>query len=106
MEYQGILTKEEQQAARESGEYLMKMTVSVHNSKTGTDKDYTYEFHRVDDRRIMVTLYTESNPDAFVSEYYISTFTFKKLVSTFVGVANGVIIDQNTPYPDWHLELK
>ncbi len=101
MQYQGILTKEEQKAAREAGDYLMKMTVSVHNSKNDTDEDYTYEFHRVDDRRIMVTLYTESNPESCVSEFYISTFTFKKLVSTFVGVANGMIIDQNTAYPDY-----
>ena len=100
MEYQGILTKEEQAAARES-EYLMKMTVSVRNSKNDTEKSYTYEFHRVDDRRIMVTLYVAGNPEAAVSEYYISTFTFKKLVSTFVGIANGAIIDQNIPYPEY-----
>ena len=101
MQYQGILTKEEQQAARESGDCLTKMTISVHNSKNDTDESYTYEFHRVDDRRIMVTLYKESNPEAYVSEFYISTFTFKKLVATFVGVANGAIIDQNIPYPEY-----
>jgi len=82
-----------------SGEPMMSMSLLL-DSKAYY---YTYDFHRLDDRRIMVTLY-ESDGEGNqlseeVSDFYISTFAFKKIVRGFFGVLNAEDIDPEIGYP-------
>ena len=63
---------------------------------------YTYEFRRFDDRRVMVTLY-QSNADgvavtAKTSDFYVTTFAFKKLVRSYVDLLNGKYIQTEDGY--------
>lgn len=64
---------------------------------------YTYEFHRIDDRRVMVSLY-RSDADGNkvtegVSDFYLSTFAFKKIARGFIDILNGKDIDAEVGYP-------
>ena len=78
----------------------------LHIKVDGDEQYYTYDFHRIDDRRVMVSLY---NSDASgnivddgikVSDFYITTFAFKKLVANYVKILNGELIDPTVGYPD------
>ncbi len=63
---------------------------------------YTYEFRRFDDRRVMVTLYQSSADGTAVtvetSDFYVSTFAFKKLVRSYVDLLNGKYISTEDGY--------
>jgi hypothetical protein len=64
---------------------------------------YTYEFYRYKDRRVLVRLYpvnSEGNKVEAreVSEFYISTFAFKKIVGNFLTVLNGEELDIDKVY--------
>ena len=78
---------------------MMKMSVQLDRQAYS----YTYDFHRVDDRRIMVTLYrtdAEGNRvSEAVSDFYISTFAFKKIVRAFFDVLNLKTVDNEVGYP-------
>ena len=64
--------------------------------------NYTFEFFKLDDRRVMVSLHesdSEGNKvGGGVSDFYISTFAFKKIVNGFVDVLNGNIVDSEIGY--------
>ena len=91
--YLGNLTEEEQKAGLEE-KVLMKFTFTVEGS---AKEEYTYEFRRIDDRRVMVSL---SNPgyNNTVSDFYITTFAFKKIVTNFDRLLNGITIDPESAY--------
>ena len=91
--YTGSLTEAEQAAAK-NGPKLMEISFTV----SGSEKDtYRYQFYRLDDRRIMVSL---SNPgwNNEVTDFYISNFAFKKLVSNFERLMNGEEIIPDEAY--------
>ena len=98
--YQGRLTEAEKAAAYAS-ERIFSMSFKIE----GADEYYTYDFHRLDDRRIMVSLYrtdAEGNvPDEMmrVSDFYITTFAFKKIVGNYVNLLNGREVDEEFAYP-------
>lgn len=90
--------------------------MSLRLKVAGQDYYYTYDFYRIDDRRVMVALYrsnaegqvvdTDNNvvPESersehIVSDYYVDTFAFKKLVNTYVHLLNGQDFDDNIGYP-------
>ena len=102
--YEDTLTKEEIAKALER-EYLMKITLTVSHPDTKAKQYYTYEFYRADDRRIMVSLYqTNAIGEAItpaVNDFYISTMGFKKIVSSYIGLANCADLDQNIAYPEY-----
>ena len=104
--YLDDLTEEEQQAGLNMPR-IMRMQIKV----DGTDQYYTYDFYRIDDRRIMVSqciikysvddngnVVEERGPS--VSDFYISTFAFKKLVNNYIHILNGQPVDENVAYPD------
>ena len=98
--YLDTLTEEEQQKALE-GEAIMKM----HFESPEKAYNYTYEFYRLDDRRIAVRFY-RSDKDGNkkedlgeVHDYYISAFAFKKLVNNYIYLLNGKEIDGSIGYP-------
>ena len=82
--YTGALSAEEQAAAK-TGPKLMSLSFTVDGSERDT---YTYDFYRLDDRRIMVSLYNPGYSNE-VSDFYVSTFAFKKIVSNFQRLMNG-----------------
>ena len=97
--YHDCLTEEEQ-AAGFSMPKVMSMRVKV----DGSDDYYVYDFYRIDDRRVMVSLYTTDsdgtkNSEA-VSDFYISTFAFKKIVNNYIHLLNGEPVDENMGYPE------
>ena len=100
--YTGVvddLTKEERDEIAK-GTPLMSLSISLSSQAYS----YTYEFHKLDDRRVMVTLY-QSDPQGNkvgkgVSDFYISTFAFKKIVSGFIDVLDGNTVDADTGYSD------
>ncbi len=105
--YMGTLTEEEQATALENGP-LLKINVKLdgtYDANADTEKIYYYDFYRCDDSRVMVRIYERKN-DAVVggkyaSDFYITSLAFEKIVSNFIGVLNGEIIDVNNPYPDF-----
>lgn len=89
--YCHTLTAEEQ-AAYKSNKVLMSMTFDI----AGTDKEYGYEFRRVNDAYVMVSIYTvlaDGTVTNEASDFCISTPAFKKIASSFVGILNGKKVD-------------
>ena len=82
--------------------------MTMHLKVKGTDNYYTYDFYRVDDRRVMVALYrTDAAGNmvtgenyGVVSDFYITSFAFKKLVNNYIALLNGQPIDKTVGYPD------
>ena len=98
--YQGRLTEDEQAKAYEN-ECIFSINIKV----SGAEDYYTYDFYRLDDRRVMVSLYrTDADGKILangmkVSDFYITTFAFKKIVGSYVELLNGVIVDEEIAYP-------
>lgn len=97
--YQDYLTDEEQAEG-----FTKTRVMRIHLNVEGKDYNYTYDFYRIDDRRIMVRFY-RSDADGNkieqlgeVSDYYISTFAFKKLVNHYIYLLNGKRVDESISY--------
>jgi hypothetical protein len=105
-QYEGSLTAEEQEAGLLSGNLLMsfKVTLRAGEYPNASAYPYNYEFYRIDDRRVMVRLY-QSATDGHavtppVSDFYISSFAFKKIVTGFISLLNTEELDPEAAYPD------
>lgn len=90
--------------------------MSMHVKVEGQEYYYTYDFYRIDDRRIMVALY-KTNADGqciddkgnvvpvdqvgeyTVSDFYIDAYGFKKLVNAYIYLLNGQAVDESVGYP-------
>jgi len=98
-EYEKSLSDEEQAAGKDA-KCLMRLRVNL----IGNSHDYVYEFRRISDRRVMVTIYEESkigiHGNTVVSDFFISTLAFKKLVNNYFMILNGERLDNNVAYPD------
>jgi hypothetical protein len=97
-DYISDLTEAEKDAIKE-GTPLMTMSIEL-DSKA---RPYVYKFHRIDERRIMVTL-CRADADGNqvgeeVSDFYISTAAFKKVVGAFFDVLNVKDVDTEAGYP-------
>ena len=97
-DYISDLTEAEKAEIKE-GTPLMRMSVELYS----TARPYVYEFHKIDDRRIMVTLYRAdadgNQMGEAVSDFYISTAAFKKVVGSFFDVLNVKMVDTEAGYP-------
>ena len=91
---------EAEKAEIRAGTPLMSMSLELYS----TARPYVYEFHRIDDRRIMVTLYRAdadgNQVGESVSDFYISTAAFKKMVGSFFDVLNVKTVDTEAGYPE------
>ena len=100
--YLGTLTAEEQAAAFAT-EKLMTIRVKLMGDNA-SGFTYVYDFYRASDRKVMVALYQVYSDgtvaSSVVSDYYISTPAFKKMVGAYVDFLNGKVIDGEVPYPD------
>ena len=91
---------EADKALANDGNLLMRITFSVSKSSA---YPYVYEFYRIDDRRVMVSITQTGGSGQTVMEaddFYISTFAFKKIVRNFQGLLNGESLDGNVGYGD------
>lgn len=101
-EYDGTLSDADKEAAR-SAKLLMTIKVKLRNND---DLYYAYDFCRIDDRRVAVTVYktdAAGNVDsaAVALDFYISTYSFKMLVMNFTALVNGVELDTSVAYPEY-----
>ena len=96
--YQGVLSEESKIEAVKEENLLMRMKLKI----TSSAYRYVYEFYRAEDRRVAVRLYqadAEGNAKTTpVSDFYLSTFAFKKLVNAYLTVLNGEILDIDESY--------
>ena len=114
--YTGTLTDEEQAAvfdpngdgnSDDAMSPMMSFKVNLNDTDPNSDtkKWYNYEFYRCDDRRVMVRIYETKNGEVidgvYASDFYISILAYRKIVSGFVGILNGEMIDVEDPYPDY-----
>lgn len=97
--YLDFLTEEEQAAGFEK-----EPIFSIHLTVEGKTYNYTYDFYRIDDRRVMVSLYRSDSEGNMieslgrVSDFYISTFAFKRIVNQYIYLLNGKEIDESISY--------
>ncbi|HBJ18655.1 MAG TPA: hypothetical protein DDY70_02760, partial [Clostridiales bacterium] len=95
--YSGTLTEEEQATLLTDAAKLMKLSVKV----KGSAYRYAFEFYRVDDRRVAVRMYRETEGGAVsgeVTDFTISAFSFKKIAYAFISLLDGKVIDGDTAY--------
>ncbi len=115
--YVDNLTEEEQQT-HFGKNLIMSMNIKVEGQKiAGEEFYYTYDFYRIDDRRIMVALYksnaageciddngnvvlSDKIGEYTVSDFYIDAFAFKKLVNAYMQLLDGKAFDENLGYPE------
>lgn len=104
--YTGVVSEEEQASAMTEDNLLMRMSFKLLTSTANASHlNYVYSFYRMDDRRVIVSIHQEDDEGNVkiqpVSDMYVSTFAFKKLVNVFVGVLNAEMIDPDVGYPDY-----
>lgn len=101
--YVDVMPEAERAEAMKAENLIMRMSLDIKSSAY----TYVYEFYRADDRRVLVSIYqADANGNIAttpVSDFYISTFAFKKIVTNFVGLLNAEKIAPDVGYPD---ELK
>lgn len=103
--FDGYLTSAEQQAALNSP-LLMRMSVKLdqETAENTTTDLHVYEFYRLDDRRIAVCQYQADEKGnvttAKVTDFYITTLAFKRIVGNAFAVLNAEVVDQDVAYPE------
>lgn len=102
LRYEGTLTPEEQAAALER-EPIMTLGMTMLDGR-GVPSKYVYEFYRAGERQVMVRLYKAASDgnaiETPVSDFYISTYSFKKIVSGYLALFNAEPIDEDYGYID------
>ena len=103
--YVDILPESERGLKPGSEKLVMRMTLEIEDgTPNASPYTYVYEYYRIDDRRILVSMYQQNSSGVAVTEavsdFYISTFAFKKIVSNFVGLLNAEVINTDIGYPD------
>ena len=69
----------------------------------GSAYRYAFEFYRLDDRRIAVRMYRETEggvASGEVTDFTVSAFSFKKMTYAFVSLLNGKVVDGDSAYGD------
>ncbi len=102
--YSGVISPSEQEEIRANNKMLFRMSYKIESSAYR----YVYEFYRYGEGKVMVRLYqadydaetnTFSKVAGDVSDFYISNFAFRKIVSNFNALLNVEIIDKEAGYP-------
>lgn len=94
--YTDMLTEEEQQAGA-----LLDPIMSMELGLAGTSDKYVYEFRRIDERRIMVSVIKKNasgDVRSETSDFYISTPAMREIVTGFVYLFNGLEVDPDLSY--------
>ena len=104
--YVNLLTDEERAEAPAEDELVFRMILKIDSASANkvSPYEYVYEFYRVDDRRVRVSLYQRDMDGdiqvSAVSDFYISTFAYKKITSGFISLLNAELIDIDEGYKD------
>lgn len=104
--YVNLLEDGERTEPPSEDDLVMKMTLKLDPevAKNASPHLYVYKFYRIDDRRVRVSLHREDSdgdmPVPAVSDFYISSFAFKKIATGFVSLLNAETIEMNDGYPD------
>ncbi len=103
--YVDVLPEELKAGAISEEKRVMKMTLRLdESSPNASPHTYVYNYYRVDDRHVLVTIHQETiNGERVtdtVAEFYISSFAFKKIATNFMGLLNAEVIDTDVGYPD------
>lgn len=83
---------EEEQAEGMSKDVIMRMSLDIE----GTLDNYVYEFRRIDDRRVMISLSRvdkDGNVLSTASDFYLSTFATRKIVAGVISLLSGEKVD-------------
>ena len=92
----------------ENGEMLPLVRISVkldqELAKNTTKDTHIYEFYRLDDRRIVVRQYQIDDKGTVtvepVTDFYISTLAFKRIVGNAFALLDAKTVDQDEAYPE------
>ena len=101
--YTDILPEEVRAEEPNPDSAVMTLTMELRDgAPNASPYTYVYNFYRIDDRRVRVSIHQESisgqvMTDA-VSDFYISTFAMKKIVNNFVGILNAEVLDIDVGY--------
>ena len=105
--YEGYLSAEEQAEAMQSAPLLMRISIKLNTklAENTSENYHVYEFYRCDDRRIMVRLYeADANGkmtlDGDVTDFYVTSLAFKKIVASYFNVLNAEKVDSEVAYPE------
>ena len=98
--YMHSVTDAEREAA-----LATKSLMTLRFRMRGSQSYYTYDFYRFSDRRVLVSVRMTDEAgnltDGLVaSDFYISSYAFKKIVGAYVGLVNGEEIDVEHGYID------
>ena len=96
--YVGLLSEEDQLAAM-AYDPIMTLELNI----KGTSDKYVYEFRRFEDRRVMVTIKCcdlSGNVRYESSSFYISSSVTREIVTAFVYLLNGRVVDSDIFYED------
>ena len=101
-EYDGTLSDADKEAVK-SARLLMTLKIKLRNND---DLYYAYDFYRIDDRRVAVSIYKTDgegviDTESVTLDFYMSTYSFKMLAMNFVGLVNGVELDTSVGYPEY-----
>lgn len=95
-----VMPEEDRADAMKPEKLVMRMTMEI----TSSAYEYVYEFYRADDRRVLVSIHKEDANGKVVttpvSDFYISTFAFKKLATNFAGLLDAEKITPDVGYVD------
>ena len=103
--YTDILPEEVREEEPDSDDLVMKLTMELRDGAyNASPYTYVYNFYRIDDRRVRVSIHQESMSGQMmtspVSDFYISTFAMKKIVNNFVNILNAEVLDIDVGYED------
>lgn len=102
--YVDVMPEADRASALKAENLVMSMKLKVVQTKNASPYHYVYDFYRADDRRVLVSIYqtdlTGKKMTEEISEFYLSTFAFKKLVTNFNGVLNAEKITPDVGYAD------
>ena len=97
LHYDGLVDEADKLAAEErleNGESEYLLTLKFKTVKS--DTKYCYGFTRIDDRRVMVSIWYEYSDGVVsnrTSDFYLSTFAFKKIIFAFDDLLNARPVD-------------
>ena len=97
LHYDGLVDEADKLAAEDklqSGEAEYLLTLKFKTVKS--DTKYCYGFTRIDDRRVMVSIWYEYSDGVVsnrTSDFYLSTFAFKKMLFAFDDLLNARTVD-------------
>ncbi len=99
IDYLGQVSEDEQTQTKADKSVLMSLNFKI----KGTVYRYGFDFYRMDDRRVMVSIYridTLGNKMNETSYFYISTPAFKKIAGAFNTLINGETLSGDNLYLD------